>query len=163
MLWLCGCAAWGQTATTQDIAAECERQMQAGVCLSRPDRTHIPPGQTMLISGAGRVSFAAYADYMDLYDPKNPNDAAMCKLALRYLNTEPQGDHAKIARALWTPPTPLEAGPLGHGPTAATSAAAIASVPARLPQREANVVLTFGKIVLLVGVAYFAFRASRRP
>ena len=63
----------------------------------------IAPGQTMLISGVGRVSYAAYADYMDLFNEAVPSDPAMCDLAMHYMTTQPGGDHDKIARALWTP------------------------------------------------------------
>lgn len=153
-LLLCTGWAWGQAATPQAIAAECVRQMDAGVCVSRPDRTKIVPGQTLLISGAGRVSYTAYADYMDLYKPSNPGDTAMCQLALRYLNTEPLGDHAKIARALWTPQSPAMASPVASRPTAARSVA---------PHESASdIAWKIAKIALLLGVAYAAFQASRK-
>lgn len=57
----------------------------------------------MLLAGAGRVAYSAYVDFVELYDPKVPGDDAMCQLALKYMESEPEGDHAKLARALWTP------------------------------------------------------------
>jgi len=96
----CLCA---KPATPEQVAAECERQMSTGICITRPDRSTISPGQTMLLSGFGRVSYSAYLDYLDLYNPKFPSDPAMCKLALHYMKTQPGGDHDKIARAMWSP------------------------------------------------------------
>lgn len=95
--------AFAQPATPEQVANECITQMTMGVCRARPDRALIAPGQTMLISGVGRVSYAAYADYMDLFNEAVPSDPAMCDLAMHYMTTQPGGDHDKIARALWTP------------------------------------------------------------
>ena len=86
-----------------DVVNECIRQMSAGVCMATPDKSSIVPGQTMLISGVGRVSYSAYLDYMDLYNPSMPSDPAMCNLALTYMQNFPGSDHDLIARALWTP------------------------------------------------------------
>jgi hypothetical protein len=95
--------AFSQPATPEQVASECITQMTMGVCRARPDRAMIAPGQTMLISGVGRVSYAAYADYMDLFNEAVPTDPAMCDLAMHYMTTTPGSDHDKIARALWTP------------------------------------------------------------
>jgi hypothetical protein len=95
--------AFAQPATPEQVASECIYQMEMGVCRARPDRATIAPGQTMLISGVGRVSYSAYADYMDLFNEAVPSDPAMCDLAMHYMTTQPGGDHDKIARALWTP------------------------------------------------------------
>jgi len=100
--------AFAQPATPEQVASECISQMQIGVCRARPDRAMIAPGQTMLISGVGRVSYAAYADYMDLFNEAVPSDPAMCDLALTYMETAPGSDHDKVARALWTPPPEAE-------------------------------------------------------
>jgi hypothetical protein len=143
-LLLCTGLAWGEVVSTQELVAECTRQMEAGVCLSRPDRTQIQPGQTLLISGAGRVSYAAYADYMDLFDPKNPNDAAMCQLALRYLSAEPHGEHAQVARALWTP------------------LARATPVQSVAPETAGDIAWKIGKVILLATLAFAAFKASRK-
>jgi len=95
--------AFAQPATPEQVASECVRQMSMGICSARPDRSTIAPGQTMLISGVGRVSYSAYLDYMDLYNEKVPSDPAMCDLALYHMTTSPGSDHDKVARALWTP------------------------------------------------------------
>jgi hypothetical protein len=95
--------AFAQLATPEQVVSECISQMQMGVCRARPDRAMIAPGQTMLISGVGRVSYAAYADYMDLFNEAVPSDPEMCDLAMHYMTTTPGSDHDKIARALWTP------------------------------------------------------------
>jgi hypothetical protein len=113
--------------------------MEAGICLARPDRSRILPGQTILIGNVGRVSYAAYADYTDLYDVKKPGDRAMCTLALHYLQTQPTGDHAKIARALWTP-----------------------AVSASCPECEQETWLRVAKIIFFSVIAYLAFRAYRK-
>lgn len=97
--------AFAQSSPAQ-VAAECTRQMSAGICYTRTNRSTLTAGQTLVLSGAGRVAMSAYLDYMDLYDLKNPEDSAMCRLALKYMKSEPGGDHDKIARALWTPQTP---------------------------------------------------------
>jgi hypothetical protein len=86
-----------------EVTAECKRQMSAGICLTRPDRSAVTPGETMLLSGVGRVSYSAYMDYMELYNSKDPTDSAMCQLAQQYMNEWPGSDHDKIARSLWTP------------------------------------------------------------
>lgn len=85
------------------VVTECKRQMSAGICQTRPDRSTITPGETMLLSGVGRVSYSAYIDYMELYNSKDPTDFAMCLLAQHYMSEQPGSDHDKIARALWTP------------------------------------------------------------
>lgn len=103
ILALLSTQAFAQPATPEQVASECIAQMAMGVCRARPDRSMIAPGQTMLISGVGRVSYAAYADYMDLFNEAVPSDPEMCDLAMHYMTTEPGGDHDKIARALWTP------------------------------------------------------------
>jgi hypothetical protein len=92
-----------QQVPPEKVAAECVRQMSLGICTTRPDKSKIAPGQTIMMSGVGRVSYSAYLDFMNLYDPKHPEETAMCKLALKYMKSEPGGDHDKIARALWTP------------------------------------------------------------
>ena len=79
------------------------RQMEMGICRSVPDVSGASAPRTVLLAGVGRVSYAAYMDYMRLYDRKNPHDTAMCRLALRYMRSEPGSDHDKIARALWSP------------------------------------------------------------
>ena len=89
--------------TPEQVAAECTRQMSAGICLTRPDRSTVTPGQTMLLAGVGRVAYSAYIDFAELYDPKVPGNDAMCQLALKYMKSAPEGDHAKLARALWAP------------------------------------------------------------
>jgi len=98
----CTCLS-AKPATPEQVATECERQMSTGICITRPDRSTISPGQTMLLSGFGRVSYSAYLDYLDLYNPKFPSDPAMCRLALHYMKTQPGSDHDKIARAMWSP------------------------------------------------------------
>lgn len=100
------CAAGGalaQGVTPQQVEQECVRQMEMGICRSVPDAALATPGRTMLIAGVGRVSYAAYMDYLKLYDKKKPLDTAMCHLARHYMVTEPGSDHDKIARALWSP------------------------------------------------------------
>lgn len=92
-----------QLADPRRVAAECMRQMSLGICYAKPDKSKFKPGQTLLLSGAGRVSVSAYMDYLNLYNPKNPNDPAMCAKALKYMNEEPGSEHDKIARAMWTP------------------------------------------------------------
>lgn len=87
----------------QSVAAECTKQMAAGICMAIPDHSSVAPGQQMLIAGIGRVNYSAYIDYMDKYNPAIPSDPAMCKLALEYMTTEPGSDHDKVARALWLP------------------------------------------------------------
>lgn len=68
-----------------------------------PDRSILAPGATRLFSGLGRLDAFAYQDYADLYNPVTPTDPAMCELALHKMINAPDSDHAKIARALWTP------------------------------------------------------------
>lgn len=99
----CCMAANAQPATPEMVSNECARQMSLDICTARPDRSQIKPGQTIIMSGVGRVSYSAYLDFMDLYNPQNPTATPMCKLALKFMKSEPNGDHAKIARALWTP------------------------------------------------------------
>ena len=99
---MCSGSAMAQVAPT-DVAQECMNQMALGICKVPIDRTMIAPGQTMIISGHGRVSMSAMADYTDLYNPAVPTDPAMCDLALHYMTEQPGGDHDKIARAYWTP------------------------------------------------------------
>ena len=94
-----------QQASPEAVAKECVRQMSLGICTTRPDKSKIAPGQSIIMSGVGRVSYSAYLDFMNLYNEKKPEEAAMCKLAYKYMKTEPGGDHDKIARALWTPKT----------------------------------------------------------
>lgn len=89
--------------TPNAIKSECIRQMEAGICISKPTFTSSKAGQTILISGAGRVSYAAYLDYVEKYNIKSPTDTAMCDLAFFYMKTAPGSDHDKIARAMWTP------------------------------------------------------------
>ena len=106
-----------------DVAQECMNQMAMGICRVPLDRSMIAPGQTMILSGVGRVSMSALADYTDLYNPTVPQDPAMCHLALHYMTTAPGGDHDKIARAYWTPiPKPDRA------PSAASVASAAIAV-----------------------------------
>lgn len=96
--------AGAQTALTPGkVSAECVRQMSLGICMVRPDRSKLTPGETMHIAGVRDVPMAAVADYMDLYDETSPTNPAMCDLALQYMTTEPGSDHDVIARALWTP------------------------------------------------------------
>lgn len=102
-LTISGTEGLAQSVTPEMVAKECVRQMSLGICTTRPDKSKIAPGQTIMMSGVGRVSYSAYLDYMDLYNPRDPSGTAMCKLALKYMKSEPDGDHAKIARALWTP------------------------------------------------------------
>lgn len=97
------CSAAHAQVSPADVEQECVDQMALGICRVPLDRSMIAPGQTMLLSGVGRVSMAAMADYTDLYNPLVPQDPAMCHLALHYMTTAPGGDHDKIARALWTP------------------------------------------------------------
>lgn len=103
--WLVGCAASAWAASPEQVAAECMRQMSLGICMTKVDRGSVSPGQTMLLSGVGRVSYAAYLDYVELNNPKSPSDPAMCQLALRHMKQSPGSDHDKIARALWTSAT----------------------------------------------------------
>jgi hypothetical protein len=106
LLALCllgGAVASALAASPEQVAAECTRQMSLGICMTKVERSSITPGQTMLLSGVGRVSYAAYLDYVDLNNPKLPTDPAMCQLALRHMTQSPGSDHDKIARALWTP------------------------------------------------------------
>jgi hypothetical protein len=86
-----------------DVAQECISQMSMGICKVPVDRAMLAPGQTMILSGVGRVQMSALADYTDLYNAKVPTDPAMCDLALHYMTEQPGGDHDKIARAYWTP------------------------------------------------------------
>ena len=86
-----------------EVAQECANQMAMSICRVPINRSLLAPGQTIILSGVGRVSMSAMADYTDLYNPQVPTDPAMCDLALHYMTTEPGGDHDKIARALWTP------------------------------------------------------------
>lgn len=103
-LALCASAsALAQGVTPQQVEQECVRQMEAGICRGVPDPALATPGRTMLIAGVGRVSGAAYMDYLKLWDKKKPMDTAMCRLARHYMTTEPGSDHDKIARALWSP------------------------------------------------------------
>lgn len=95
--------AQAQGVTPLQVEQECVRQMEIGICRSVPDPAVSAPGRTMLIAGVGRVSWAAYMDYLKLYDKKRPSDTAMCRLARHYMTTEPGSDHDKIARALWSP------------------------------------------------------------
>ena len=122
ILALLSAQACAQPATPEQVASECISQMTMGVCRARPDRAMIAPGQTMLISGVGRVSYAAYADYMDLFNEAVPTDPAMCDLAMHYMTATPGSDHDKIARALWTPLPDAEK----HTDPATIAAAAIA-------------------------------------
>lgn len=92
-----------QLVEPKKVAAECMRQMTLGICYAKPDRTKLQPGQTLLLSGAGRVSASAYLDYLDLYNPEKPGDPAMCVRALKYMTEAPGSEHDKIARAMWTP------------------------------------------------------------
>ena len=68
-----------------------------------PDRASLAPTATRIFSGVGRVSAFDYQDYMDRYHPDDPTNPEMCYLGLQYMTEEPEGTHAKIARALWTP------------------------------------------------------------
>lgn len=90
-------------ASPMDIRAECVRQMAAGICISKPTSSNLKPRQTILLSGAGKVSYAAYLDYVEKYNIKSPTDTSMCDLAWHYMQTAPGSDHDKIARAMWTP------------------------------------------------------------
>lgn len=108
ILLLLASNAFAQPATPEAVASECMRQMAMGICSTRPDRSTITPGQTMLISGVGRVSYSAYMDYMDLFNEAVPSDPAMCDLAMTMMTTKPGSDHDLIARALWTPPVEAE-------------------------------------------------------
>jgi hypothetical protein len=96
-------SALAQGVTPLQVEQECVRQMEMGICRGVLDPALAAPGRTMLIAGVGRVSYAAYMDYLKLYDKKKPMDTAMCHLARRYMTTEPGSDHDKIARALWSP------------------------------------------------------------
>jgi hypothetical protein len=87
--------------TPEQVASECKRQMSMGICMTRPDGPTVIPGQAMMLSGVGKVSYSAYMDYIDLYNPKNPADSTMCDLAKHYMSTAPNSDHSKIAVALW--------------------------------------------------------------
>lgn len=98
---MCG-SAMAQVAPV-DVAQECISQMSMGICQVPIDRSMMAPGQTMILSGHGRVQMSALADYTDLYNAKVPTDPAMCDLALHYMTEQPGGDHDKIARAYWTP------------------------------------------------------------
>jgi hypothetical protein len=98
--------ACAQGITPLQVQQECVRQMEIGICRTVPDAASIPANKTMLIAGVGRVSYAAYMDYLKLFDKKKPFDTAMCRLALHYMTTAPGTDHDKIARALWTPAPP---------------------------------------------------------
>ena len=102
---LSGSVVVAHAASPEQIAAECIRQMSLGICMTKVDRGSVAPGQTMLLSGVGRVSYAAYLDYVELNNPKSPSDPAMCQLALRHMKQSPGSDHDKIARALWTSAT----------------------------------------------------------
>lgn len=102
VLWLISLGTCG-AATVEKIVAECVHQMSLGICMAKRDISTIEKGATILISGAGRVSTLAYYDYVNTYDPKFPDNTTMCKLAEHYLINSPSSDHAKIARALWTP------------------------------------------------------------
>ena len=75
-----------------------------------------------MFSGIGRVSAFDYQDYMDRYHPDDPTNPEMCYLGLQYMTEEPEGTHAKIARALWTPKDDAEK----HTDPATIAAAAIA-------------------------------------
>lgn len=90
-------------ATPQEVEMECERQMSAGICFTRIARSSILSTKTIVISGAGKVSYSAYLDYIDKFDINRPYDFTMCKMGLSYMTNAPSSDHAKIARAMWTP------------------------------------------------------------
>src|SRR6218665_973234 len=93
-----------QQASPGAVAGECARQMLAGVCRVKPDRTQALPGETLLIGGVGAVSMQAYLDYALLFNEADPQDASMCELALTKMLAEPGGDHDRLARGYWTPP-----------------------------------------------------------
>ena len=101
LLAFCG-SAIAQVAPIE-VAQECISQMSLGICKVPIDRAMLAPGQTMIISGHGRVAMSSMADYTDLYNPAVPTDPAMCDLALHYMTEQPGGDHDLIARSMWTP------------------------------------------------------------
>ena len=120
---LCSGSAMAQSTPVQ-VTQECIRQMSAGICMAIPRRADLAPGATRLFSGIGRLSAYAYQDYMDLYNEQVPSDPAMCSLALDRMTVDPAGDHAKIARALWTPSDDAER----QTDPAVIAAAALASI-----------------------------------
>jgi hypothetical protein len=124
--------------------------MSLGICMARVVEADVPPGQSMLLSGAGRVSYAAYLDYARLNNPQSPGDPAMCQLALRHMTQSPGGDHDKIARALWTP-------------AAQALSAAPAPAPTQPTQTGANVLMALAAAVCCVaGGAVVWFVKMRR-
>jgi hypothetical protein len=103
LLGIFGFCQTAHSITPRQVEIECERQMSMGICFTRVERSTISPEKTMVISGAGRVLYTAYLDYIDKYDANNPKDFSMCRLALYYMVKKPGSDHDKIARAMWSP------------------------------------------------------------
>lgn len=137
-LLLLTCApAWAYVATPAEIHAECARQMAAGVCTTKPSA---PPaaGQSMVIAGVGRIDMQAWYDYASLFNEANPQDPAMCDLALAKTATAPGGDHDLYARAVWTPikPEPREQGNTVQIGAAAIAGAAVLAFAALAPRRR---------------------------
>lgn len=102
-LLLCGCTNFVSVDTPRAVASECVRQMESGLCLSRPEESSSSRNEDFILSGVGVVRYSAYREYLDLYDIKRPTDTAMCDLAYKKMITQPGSDYDKIARALWTP------------------------------------------------------------
>jgi len=96
-------ATGNESATLNSIIQECERQMLSGVCFAQTERNYPGDNETILLSGAGRVSRKIYYEIMKKYNIKNPSDISMCKFALRKITLYPGSDYEKISRAMWTP------------------------------------------------------------
>ena len=129
-------SAWAYV-TPAEIYAECVRQMAAGVCTTKPSA---PPaaGQSMVIAGVGRISMGAWYDYASLFNEANPQDPAMCDLALAKTATAPGSDHDLYARAVWTPikPEPQERGNTVQIGVTAVAGAAVLAFAALAPRRR---------------------------
>lgn len=127
-------SAWAYV-TPAEIHAECVRQMAAGVCTTKPSA---PPaaGQSMVIAGVGRISMGAWYDYASLFNEANPQDPAMCDLALLKTATEPGSDHDLYARAVWTPIKPEPKKQTNDALKAAIVAAAALAFVALIPRRK---------------------------
>lgn len=84
----------GQMIDLERMIAECQRQMELGVCTAQIDRTEYPPNATVLLAGVGRIPLDAYLRIRNA-------DKEMCPLARTFCNSAPDGDECKTAKALW--------------------------------------------------------------
>jgi hypothetical protein len=90
-------AAVSLSASAQSIEpmiAECERQMNLGICTALIDKSDYPANATVLIAGVGRIPLDAYLKIRNA-------DKQMCVLARAYCTIAPDGGECKTAKALW--------------------------------------------------------------